>query len=301
MWGEILTKQSSSSIGTGMEPSRFLNNAIAEEFLFTNENGAAMTYETLLIEKKNNIARVTINRPDKLNALNALAKKELNDAFEELKGNSAVDVVILTGSGEKAFVAGTDIKELTVLNEESGKEFSSGGQKVFDLIENLGKPVIAAVNGYALGGGCELALACHFRVASESAKFGQPEVNLAVIPGYGGTQRLARLVGKGRALEMILTGDPIDAAEAFRIGLVNKVVPPADLLSTCEAIAGKISSKGQIAVRLALKAVNMTQETNLSDGQDLEASLFGLCCGSEDFHEGTAAFMEKRKPAYKNK
>src|SRR3972149_2132179 len=260
-----------------------------------------MSIETLLIERKKNVAWVTINRPDKLNALNARAKQELKEVFEELKSDSTVDVVILTGSGEKAFVAGTDIKELTLLNAESGKEFSSGGQRVFDLIENLGKPVIAAVNGYALGGGCELALACHIRVASENAKFGQPEVNLAVIPGYGGTQRLARLIGKGRALEMILTGDPIDAAEALRAGLVNKVVPAAELLPACEAIAEKIASKGQIAVRLALKAVNMTQETNLTDGQELEASLFGLCCGSEDFHEGTKAFMEKRKPSFKNK
>jgi enoyl-CoA hydratase len=260
-----------------------------------------MTLETLLVERKNNIARVTINRPDKLNALNARAKKELKEVFDELKTDSAVDVVIVTGSGEKAFVAGTDIRELTLLGAESGKEFSSDGQKVFDLIENLGKPVIAAVNGYALGGGCELALACHIRIASENAKFGQPEVSLAVIPGYGGTQRLARLVGKGRALEMILTGDPIDASEAFRIGLVNKVVPAGELLSACEGIAEKIASKGQIAVRLALKSVNMTHETNLSDGQELEASLFGLCCGSEDFHEGTKAFMEKRKPSYKNK
>ena len=260
-----------------------------------------MTIETLLVERKNAVARVTINRPDKLNALNAQAKKELNQVFEELKSDPGVNVVILTGAGEKAFVAGTDIKELTALNAESGKEFSSGGQRVFDLIENLGKPVIAAVNGYALGGGCELALACHIRVASENAKFGQPEVNLAVIPGYGGTQRLARLIGKGRALEMILTGDPIDAVEALRVGLVNKVVPSADLLPVCEAIAEKIASKGQIAVRLALKAVNMTQETNLTDGQELEASLFGLCCGSEDFHEGTKAFMEKRKPVFRNK
>ena len=281
--------------------SQCLSSGIEGKFLFTNENGAAMTLETLFVERRNNIARVTINRPDKLNALNAQAKKELKEVFDELKADSTVDVVIVTGSGEKAFVAGTDIKELTFLDAESGKEFSSDGQKVFDLIENLGKPVIAAVNGYALGGGCELALACHIRIASENAKFGQPEVNLAVIPGYGGTQRLARLVGKGRALEMILTGDAIDASEALRIGLVNIVVPGGELLSTCEGIAEKIASKGQIAVRLALKAVNMTHETNLSDGQELEASLFGLCCGSEDFHEGTKAFLEKRKPSYKNK
>lgn len=258
-------------------------------------------FETLLFESKNRIGYVTINRPDKLNALNLKAKSELKQLFESLKNDATVEVVILTGAGEKAFVAGTDIKELTELNTESGKEFSSKGQKAFESIENLGKPVIAAVNGYALGGGCELALACHIRLASESAKFGQPEVNLGVIPGYGGTQRLARLIGKGRAMELILTGDQIDAQEALRIGLVNNVVPLAELRSAAEAVAQKILSKGQFAIRLALKAVNMTDETNLTDGQDLEASLFGICCGSEDFKEGTKAFLEKRKPIFKNK
>jgi enoyl-CoA hydratase len=260
-----------------------------------------MNYQTLLVEIKNRIAFVIINRPDKLNALNALAKSELRRVFEGFKSDDAVGVVVITGAGEKSFVAGTDIKELSELNAESGKLFSIGGQEVFDTIENLGKPVIAAVNGYALGGGTELALACHIRIASENAKFGQPEVNLGIIPGYGGTQRLARLLGKGRAMEMILTGDQIDAAEALRIGLVNKVVPLADLKRTCEELAMKILSKGQVAIRLALKAVNMSVETNLTDGQLLEASLFGLACGTEDFREGTAAFLEKRKPAFKNK
>jgi enoyl-CoA hydratase/carnithine racemase len=258
-------------------------------------------FETLLVESKNRIGYVTINRPDKLNALNAKAKAELKQLFESLKTDDTVDVVILTGAGEKAFVAGTDIKELTELNTESGKAFSAGGQAVFDSIENLGKPVIAAVNGYALGGGCELALACTLRIAAENAKFGQPEVSLGIIPGYGGTQRLARLVGKGRAMELILTGDQIDAHEAFRIGLVNKVVPAAELKSAAETVAQKILAKGQVAVRLSLKAINMSQETNLTDGQALEASLFGVCCGSEDFREGTKAFLEKRKPEFKNK
>ncbi len=258
-------------------------------------------FETLLVETKNRIGYVTINRPDKLNALNAKAKSELRQAFERLKDDMTVDVVILTGAGPKAFVAGTDIKELTELDTEKGKAFSSGGQAVFDLIENLGKPVIGAINGFALGGGCELALACSVRVAAESAKFGQPEVNLGVIPGYGGTQRLARLVGKGKAMELILTGDQIDAQEALRIGLVNKVVPAADLMSVAESMAQKIIGKGQIAIRLALKAVNMSHETNLTDGQALEASLFGVCCGSEDFKEGTKAFLEKRKPEFRNK
>ncbi len=260
-----------------------------------------MPPQTLLVDSKDHIAIITINRPDKLNALNAQAKSELQEVFKKIKTDNNVDVVILTGAGEKAFVAGTDIKELTILNSETGKEFSAKGQEVFDLIENLGKPVIAAVNGYALGGGCELALACHIRIASENAKFGQPEVNLGIIPGYGGTQRLARLIGRGRAMELILTGNQIDAQEALRVGLVNKVVPQSDLLSTATSIAQLIASKGQVAIRMALKAVNMTEETTLSDGQKLEASLFGVCCDSEDFKEGTTAFLEKRKPVFKNK
>lgn len=259
-----------------------------------------MDFTTLLYSQKNGIATVTINRPDKLNALNATAKNELASVFTSIKGDAAVSVVILTGAGEKSFVAGTDIGELTTLNAESGREFSAKGQEVFDLIENLGKPVIAAVNGYALGGGCELALACHIRLASEKAKFGQPEVLLGIIPGYGGTQRLARLIGRGRAMELILTGAQIDAAEALRIGLVNKVCSPAELLSRAEQMATVIAGMGQVAIRMALKAVNMTAETALSDGQALEASLFGVCCDSYDFKEGTTAFLEKRKPAFRN-
>ncbi len=258
-------------------------------------------FETLLFESNNRIGYVTTNRPDKLNALNAKSKSELKQLFESLRSDDEVDIVILTGAGEKAFVAGTDIKELTALNTEAGKAFSAGGQAVFDSIENLGKPVIAAINGYALGGGCELALACTMRIAAENAKFGQPEVNLGIIPGYGGTQRLARQVGKGKAMELILTGDQIDAQEALRIGLVNKVVPLHELRSTAETLAQKILAKGQVAVRLSLKAINMAHETNLTDGLALEASLFGVCCGSEDFKEGTKAFLEKRKPDFKNK
>jgi enoyl-CoA hydratase len=253
------------------------------------------------VERRDRIAFVTINRPDKLNALNAKAKIELKSLFLDLQNAPDVDVVILTGAGEKAFVAGTDIKELTELDEEKGTLFSSGGQEVFNLIENLGKPVLAAVNGYALGGGAELALACHIRIASENAKFGQPEVNLGIIPGYGGTQRLARLVGKGRAMEIILTGEQIDAQEALRIGLVNKVVPLPELIKSAEAMAKKILAKGQVAVKLALAAVNATSEMSLASGQAFEAELFGRCCASDDFKEGTSAFIEKRKPVFKGK
>lgn len=260
-----------------------------------------MNYNTLLVNIKDRIAIVTINRPDKLNALNAQCKSELKDLFTNLKTNPDVDAVILTGAGEKAFVAGTDIGELTLLNAKTGREFSEGGISILDLIQHLGKPVIAAVNGYALGGGCELAMACHIRIASENAKFGQPEVNLGTFPGYGGTQRLPRLIGHGRAMEMILTGNPIDANEAYRIGLVNKVVPQADLLSTTETMARTIISKGQPAVRLALKAINAILEKSLSDGLKYEAELWGECCDTEDFKEGTKAFIEKRKPAFKGK
>jgi enoyl-CoA hydratase len=257
-----------------------------------------MAYQTLLVETSERICTVTINRPDKLNALNAGAKAELKDLFESLTSDPEVDVVILTGAGEKAFVAGTDIAELTSLNTASGTQFAAGGQAVLSRIEGLGKPVIAAVNGYALGGGCELALACHIRIASENARFGQPEVNLGVIPGYGGTQRLPRLIGEGRAMEMILTGDHVDAHEALRIGLVNKVVPAAELMATSRALALKIVSKGQVAVRLSLQAVHASQETHLDDGIEMEAGLFGAACGSEDFVEGTRAFLEKRKPKF---
>ena len=260
-----------------------------------------MSYETLMIEKRDRIAFITVNRPDKLNALNAKTKSELTEAFEGARGDAEVDVVILTGAGQKAFVAGTDIKELTSLDEQSGREFSLGGQALFNLIENLGKPVIAAVNGYALGGGAELALACHIRIAAENAKFGQPEVALGIIPGYGGTQRLGRLVGKGKAMEMILIGDQVDAQEALRIGLVNAVVPQADLLKTAETMAQKIIGKGQVAVRLGLKAMNALDELPLSSGLKAEADYFGQCCSSEDFKEGTTAFLEKRKAVFKGR
>lgn len=260
-----------------------------------------MNYQNLLIEVRDKIAVVTINRPDKMNALNSQTMNELKSAFTELNSNNDVYVVILTGSGEKAFVAGADISELNKLEMISGKEFAEKGQDVFNTIENLSKPVIAAVNGFALGGGCEIALACHIRLASENARFGQPEVNLGIIPGYGGTQRLTRLINSGRAMEYILTCDMIDANEAFRIGLVNHVYPQSELINKAVEVAKKIAIKGQNAVRQTIKAVNIADEIPASEGQNYEAGLFGLCCGTEDFKEGTSAFLEKRKPEFKNR
>jgi enoyl-CoA hydratase len=260
-----------------------------------------MEYKNTLIDVKDHIAILTLNRPDKLNALNHDTLIELRSAFEELKSNAEVNVVIITGSGEKAFVAGADISELNKLDMLQGKKFAEFGQKIFSLIEDFEKPVIAAVNGFALGGGCELALSCHIRLASDNAKFGQPEVTLGIIPGYGGTQRLTRLINSGRAMEMILTGDIIDANEAHNIGLVNKVYPQAELMTKAWDLAARISGKGQQAIRMAIKAVNVVDEVSSQQGQNVEASLFALCCGTDDFKEGTSAFLEKRKPSFKNK
>lgn len=259
-----------------------------------------MEYQNILFEIKNNIALVTINRPDKLNALNSATLDELKDCFNAIKYNDEVNVTILTGAGEKAFVAGADISELNKLNTVAGKIFAENGQEVFNSIEKLGKPVIAVVNGFALGGGCELALACHIRLANEKAKFGQPEVNLGIIPGYGGTQRLTRLINSGRAAEMILSGELIDASEALRIGLVNKIYSSEELMIKAFEIAEKISSKGQIAVQMALRAIVSCDNISEMEGQNLESSLFALCCGTTDFREGTSAFLEKRKPNFKN-
>ncbi len=259
-----------------------------------------MELKNLLLEVKEKIAVVTINRPDKLNALNRDTIMELRSVFKELRSNDDVYVIIITGSGEKAFVAGADIKELNELDVLSAKKFAERGQEVFNYIESMNKPVIAAVNGFALGGGCELALACHIRLASENAKFGQPEVNLGIIPGYGGTQRLTRLINSGRSMEYVLTGDIIDANEAFRLGLANHIYPQAELMIKAKELAQKIASKGQQAIRFAIKSVNAANQVSAKEGQNYEASLFALCCGTEDFKEGTSAFLEKRKPEFKN-
>ena len=250
--------------------------------------------ENVLYETKGAIAYVTINRPHVLNALNNGTWADLRTAFEAARDDAAVRGVILTGAGDKAFVAGADISELahtTAIDAERGSRF---GQGVLDLIENLGKPVVAAINGFALGGGCETAMACTIRIAAPNAKFGQPEVKLGLLPGGGGTQRLPRLVGKGRALQLILTGGMIDAEEAHRIGLVNEIVPIAELTARAEAILKEIGGNGPIAVRLALEATNKGMESSQSDGLVLEAAYFGLLAGTEDKKEGTAAFLEKR-------
>jgi enoyl-CoA hydratase len=258
-----------------------------------------MDFNTLLYTEDQRIAVITINRPDKLNALNHETLTELKQAVLDANGSDAVDVIIITGSGEKAFVAGADIKELSGQDAVRGQQFALYGQDVFSTVENSAKPVIAAVNGFALGGGCELSLACHIRIAAENAKFGQPEVNLGVIPGYGGTQRLARIVGQGRATELILTGDMVDAAEAHRIGLANKTAPAGEALAMAKEMAAKIAGKGQVAVRLSLEALRCVPQMGLREGLATEAALFGLSCGTDDFREGTTAFLEKRKPEFK--
>ncbi len=260
-----------------------------------------MAYETLMYEVKEGIAYITINRPKVLNALNDTVINELEHAFAAARDDNEVRAVIITGAGEKAFVAGADITHLVNLDTLQGKGFARKGQEVFRAIEHLGKPVIAAINGFALGGGCELAMACTLRVASTNAKLGQPEVNLGIIPGYGGTQRLSRLVGKGRAMELILTGRMVDAQEAYQIGLVNKVVEPERLIEEAEKLAKTIMSKGPVAVRLAMEAVNRGIEVSLEEGLCIEADLFGLCCSTEDKIEGTKAFLEKRKPSFQGK
>jgi enoyl-CoA hydratase len=260
-----------------------------------------MAYQNLIVEKKDGAAIVTVNRPDKLNALNALTMAELDTAFTDLGGDSTVGGVILTGAGEKAFVAGADISELSVQGSIRGRDLAIRGQRVLERIETLTKPVIAAVNGFALGGGCELALACHVRLASENAKLGTPEVRLGLMCGYGGTQRLPRLVGKGPALEMLLTGEMVDAQEAFRIGLVNRVFPRDRLLPEAEALLRRMLANAPVSLRLTLESVNVGLSLPLREAQDHEATLFGLLCSTEDMKEGTRAFLDKRPAKFQGK
>src|SRR6267142_2875500 len=256
----------------------------------------ATTYENLILEIQDRVARVTINRPKVLNALNEKTVREIHAVFSSLRENPDVGVVILTGAGEKAFVAGADINELAVMTPLQGEASSKLGQAALREIETLGKPVIASINGFALGGGLELALACHMRFASENAKMGLPEVGLGIIPGYGGTQRLPRIVGLGRALELITTGRMIDAAEALRIGLVNAVLPAADLMAHAEKVAGEILSKGPLAVRCAMEAAIRGLDSTLEQGLAQESTYFGLLSATTDMREGLKAFLEKRKP-----
>ena len=260
-----------------------------------------MAYDNLLFEVSDKIARITINRANVLNALNRKTLDELGDCLKKARADDDIRVLILTGAGEKAFVAGADINELSQQTPVNGREFTLYGQEIFHRLETLGKPVIAAINGFALGGGCELALACTLRVAARNAKLGQPETKLGIIPGYGGTQRLARLCGKGVAHELILTGEMISAEEALRVGLVNRVVEPGELLATAEAIAKKIIANAPLAVKYAMEAVERGMEMPQEEGLYLEATLFGLCCATQDMREGTRAFLEKRPPKFEGR
>ncbi len=262
---------------------------------------APVQYENIRVEKKNQIAYVTIARPKVLNALNMATINELRGAFHDLKNDSEVRVAIVTGEGDKAFIAGADIPELSRYAPVEGKEYCRKGQGVMDLIENLGKPVIAAINGFALGGGCELAMACAIRIAAPNAKFGQPEVKLGIIPGFNGTQRLPRIVGKGLAMQLLVTGDLIPAEEAYRIGLVNEIVPAGELMARAEAIANKIIANAPVAVQFVMEAVNKGLEVTTQEGSFIEAALYGVVCSTEDKVEGTRAFLEKRPAQFKGK
>ena len=261
----------------------------------------AGSFENLLVDRDGAVATITVNRPKVLNALNAPTLDELRRAILELKHDESIRVVIVTGSGEKSFVAGADINEIAVQTPTSGRDHAMTGQHVFDLIEHLGKPVIAAINGYALGGGCELAMACTIRIAADTAKLGQPEINLGIMPGYGGTQRLSRLVGRGAALELLLSGDQVSAAEAHRLGLVNRVVTSANLMGEARKLAHALAAKAPIAMRYIIDAVNDGLQMSFREAQNHEATLFGLVSTTEDMREGTTAFLEKRKPEFKGK
>ncbi len=260
-----------------------------------------MNFENLLVERDGGVAILTINRPKVLNALNTQTLDELRRAILDLKRDDTVRAVILTGAGEKSFIAGADINELATQTPVSGREHAMTGQHILDLIEHLGKPVIAAINGFALGGGCELAMACTIRIAADTAKLGQPEVNLGLIPGYAGTQRLTRIVGRGRALELLLTGDQVTAQEAHRLGLVNRVVPAADLMAEAKKLAATLAAKAPVAIRYILEAVHKGVEMPFAQAQVFEATLFGLVASTDDMREGTKAFLEKRKAEFKGK
>jgi enoyl-CoA hydratase len=260
-----------------------------------------MSFETLLVERDGAVDVVTINRPKLLNALNSQTISDLQRAMHDLQQDAAVRAIVITGAGEKAFVAGADINELAVLSPAEAQLHARRSQAVFNAIEQLGKPVIAAINGFALGGGCELAMACTVRVAADTARLGQPEINLGLIPGFGGSQRLPRLVGKGLALEILLSGEMISAARAYEIGLVNRVVPAAELLSQAKQLASTLASKAPLAARLIIEAVNHGCEMSQDDAQFLEASLFGLVVSSEDMKEGTRAFLEKRPASWQGR
>jgi enoyl-CoA hydratase len=257
-----------------------------------------MTSETLILERDGAVAIVTINRPQVLNALNDRVLSELSETIDALAADAGVRAVILTGAGEKAFVAGADINELAAQSPVSGRDLARRGQALFRRIETMGKPVIAALNGFTLGGGCELAMACTFRLAADTAQLGQPEINLGLIPGYGGSQRLPRLVGKDRAMDLILTGRRVTAEEAFRIGLVTRVVPAASLLDEARTLAGELAGKAPIAVRYAMDAIERGLDMPFADACDYEATLFGLVASTEDMREGTRAFLDKRKAAF---
>lgn len=264
-------------------------------------NVAQTDFETLLFDvDADGVCTITLNRPDRLNAINAQVLEDLRTAFGRVEADETVRGVVLTGAGEKAFAAGADIKQFTGLDPVAAQRFALSGQAVLNAIEDCPKPVVAAVNGFALGGGCELAMSCHMRIASEAAQFGQPEVNLGLIPGYGGTQRLPRLVGRGIATELILTGDRISAERAAEIGLVNRVVSPDQLLETARDLIRKIAAKAPVAVALSLSAIRAMDLPQL-DGLQLEAALFGQACSTEDFEEGVTAFLEKRKADFKGR
>ena len=266
-----------------------------------SSTASALQLQNVLYEKKGPIAYVSINRPKVMNALNQSVFSDLREVFEDARDDSSIRGIILTGSGDKAFAAGADIAEMAKSSALEAEKSTRHAQAVTEIMENLGKPVIAAVNGFALGGGCELAMACTFRIASENAKFGQPEVKIGIMPGAGGTQRLPRLIGKGRALQLILTGEIINAQEAYQIGLVNEVVASAELIPRVEAILKQILANAPFGVKFSIDAVNKGLDASVSEGLLIEASFFALCAGTEDKKEGTSAFLEKRAPQFQGR